>query len=89
MIDAEKDAAGIRRLPSNNLVFSEDRSRDEYDYLEIGVYNGDHLSYSGMTKKGEIRIWILDESRKVNLTRIVRENWDDLSSLREAMEIKN
>ncbi|KAK9084175.1 hypothetical protein Scep_030646 [Stephania cephalantha] len=60
--DVEEDEAGIFNCPHNkDLVLL--RPSNEVMYSEISVYNGD-LSYSKMTKEGNIQIWLWKNKKK-------------------------
>ncbi|KAK9097485.1 hypothetical protein Sjap_022982 [Stephania japonica] len=95
--NVEGNVGGFLPCPPNiNLVVRRHSQEKDY-YSEIGACNGD-LSYSGITKEGNIQIWLLrsregekemwEMKHNVMLKEIVRANWNAISLPCKATKIK-
>ncbi|KAK9135904.1 hypothetical protein Syun_015234 [Stephania yunnanensis] len=95
--DVEKEVAGLIECPDlDNLLVT--HPLQHRSFTSIGVCDGE-LSYIKLTKKGEVKVWLLREISnefkwmrkldKVKLQRIFEKNWNVITKIFEKLVLKN
>ncbi|KAK9086315.1 hypothetical protein Syun_028709 [Stephania yunnanensis] len=97
--DVEKDVAGLVPCPHRDFVFFDPFKEPKLQ--DIGVCNGDgagELSYSMLTKDGNIEVWLLrgdheemkfewEKKYNVRLLETIQQNWRIIERCFNAMEV--
>ncbi|KAK9084386.1 hypothetical protein Scep_030857 [Stephania cephalantha] len=98
--DVEKDVAGLIRSPdSKNFVYIDPYKKPAFQDLGVCNGKGGELSYTMLTKEGNIEVWLLrgDVHKKfewekryiVRLPEIVQQNWLKLKRYFNPMKVWN